>query len=70
MSQKERWYKRMWRFFKDAKAELKKVTWPSREEVTATTVVVIASIIFFGFFLFFMDVAFGWGLAKIKALIG
>ena len=70
MSQKERWYKRFWNFLKGARAELKKVTWPSREEVTSTTIVVIASIIFFGFFLFFCDVAFGWGLAKIKALLG
>jgi preprotein translocase subunit SecE len=70
MSQKERWYKRFWNFLKGARAELKKVTWPSRQEVTSTTIVVIASIIFFGFFLFFCDVAFGWGLAKIKALIG
>jgi preprotein translocase subunit SecE len=70
MSQKERWYKRFWNFIKEAKAELKKVTWPSREEVMATTVVVIFSIVFFGFYLFFMDVAFGWGLAKIKDLIG
>jgi transcriptional antiterminator NusG len=49
MSQKERWYKRFWNFIKEAKAELKKVTWPSREEVMATTVVVIFSIVFFGF---------------------
>ena len=70
MSQKERWYKRFWNFIKEAKAELKKVTWPSREEVMATTVVVIFSIVFFGFYLFFMDVVFGWGLAKIKVLIG
>ena len=70
MSQKERWYKRFWSFLKEAKAELKKVTWPSREEVTATTIVVIISIVFFGFFLFFMDVAFSWGITKIKDLIG
>ena len=70
MIHKERCYTRFWNFIKEARAELKKVTWPSREEVTATTVVVIISIVFFGFFLFFCDVAFGWGLAKIKALIG
>ena len=58
------------RFLKEVVAELKKVTWPSREEVTSTTIVVIASIFFFGFFLFFCDIVFGWGLAKIKALIG
>ncbi len=70
MSQKERWYKRFWNFIKDAKAELNKVTWPSREEVQATTLVVILSIIFFGFFLFFMDVAFTWAISGIKKLVG
>jgi preprotein translocase subunit SecE len=58
MSQKERWYKRFWMFLKDAKAELRKVTWPSRNEVYSTTIVVIISVFFFGFYLFFMDVAF------------
>ena len=70
MSQKERWYKRFWNFRTGAKAELKKVTWPSREEVTSTTIVVIASIFFFGFFLFFMDIAFSWAISQIKNLIG
>jgi preprotein translocase subunit SecE len=70
MSQKERWYKRFWNFLRDSRAELKKVTWPSRAEVTSTTIVVILSVIFFGFYLFFMDIAFSWGITKLKALIG
>jgi preprotein translocase subunit SecE len=70
MSRKERWYKRFWNFLKDSKAELKKVTWPSRAEVISTTIVVILSVIFFGFYLFFMDVAFGWGITKLKGLLG
>ena len=70
MSDKERWYNRFWTFLKDAKAELKKVTWPSRKEVTSTTLVVIAATIFFGFFLFFMDVIFSWAISQIKTLLG
>ena len=70
MSDKVRWYKRFGAFLKDARAELKKVTWPSRAEVTSTTLVVILSVFFFGFYLFFMDVAFAWALTKIKDLIG
>ncbi|MCX6559354.1 MAG: preprotein translocase subunit SecE [Candidatus Aminicenantes bacterium] len=70
MSKKERWYKRFWSFIKDSRAELKKVTWPSKAEVTSTTVVVIAAVIFFGFYLFFMDIAFSWGIAKVKDLLG
>jgi preprotein translocase subunit SecE len=70
MSDKERWYKRFWPFIKEARAELKKVTWPSRSEVYSTTVVVIIAVIFFGFYLFFMDVAFSWAITKIKDFFG
>ena len=70
MSDKERWYNRFWTFLKDAKAELKKVTWPSRKEVTSTTLVVIVATVFFGFFLFFMDVIFSWAITQIKSLLG
>jgi preprotein translocase subunit SecE len=69
MSDKERWYKRFWTFLKDSRAELKKVTWPSRKEITSTTVVVILATIFFGFFLYFMDVVFFWGITQIKSLL-
>jgi preprotein translocase subunit SecE len=70
MSDKERWYKRFWTFLRDSKAELKKVTWPSRKEVTSTTLVVIVATVFFGFFLFFMDVIFSWAFVQIKSLLG
>lgn len=42
-------------FFAEVKAELKKVTWPSWPEVRATTIVVIATTVFFGFYLFGID---------------
>jgi preprotein translocase subunit SecE len=38
-------------FFHDVRVELKKVTWPSRDDVTSTTGVVIATVAFFGIFL-------------------
>jgi len=39
-------------FFIEVRAELKKVTWPSRNEVYTTTIVVIATTVFFGFYLY------------------
>jgi preprotein translocase subunit SecE len=42
-------------FFVEVKSELKKVTWPSRQEVYATTIVVILTTIFFGFYLYGLD---------------
>ena len=70
MSEKTIWYKRFLNFLKDVKAELKKVTWPSRAEVTSTTIVVIIATVFFGFYLFFMDVIFSWVITHIKDLFG
>ena len=70
MEQKIRWYKRMVPFLKEVRAEVRKVTWPSRNEVYNTTIVVIIATVFFGFYLFFMDIIFSWLLAQIKSLLG
>ncbi len=69
MNDKIRWYKRFVNFLKDTRAELRKVTWPSRAEVTSTTIVVIIAMVFFGFYLFFMDIIFSWAITQIKALV-
>ena len=69
MNDKIRWYKRFINFLRDTKAELKKVTWPSRNEVTSTTIVVIIATVFFGFYLFFMDVLFSWLISHFKSLM-
>jgi preprotein translocase subunit SecE len=68
MSDKVRWYKRFPQFLKDVRSELKKVTWPSRTEVTSTTVVVVAATLFFGFYLWFMDILFSWAINQLKDL--
>ncbi len=43
-------------FLQEVRGELKKVTWPSRKEVYSTTLVVIATSIFFGFYLWGLDI--------------
>ena len=70
MSKKVRWYKLLSNFLREARAELKKVTWPSKNEVYSTTIVVIIATFFFGFYLYFMDIIFSWVIKQIKALIG
>jgi preprotein translocase subunit SecE len=70
MSKKEKWYRRLGSFLREVRAELRKVTWPSRNEVYSTTLVVIFATIFFGFYLFFMDVIFSWVIAQIKSIFG
>jgi preprotein translocase subunit SecE len=42
-------------FMADVSAEMKKTDWPSRQELIESTVVVVASLILLGFFIFVCD---------------
>ena len=48
-------FERMRVFLSEVRNELKRVTWPSQKEVYATTIVVIVTSIFFGLYLFLLD---------------
>ena len=50
-------------FLQEVRGELKKVTWPGRKEVYSTTLVVIATSIFFGFYLWGLDLVFSRALS-------
>ena len=58
-------------FLSEVRNELKRVTWPTQKEVYATTVVVIATSVFFGIYLFALDsillAIFSWILRKFGA---
>lgn len=51
-------FKRIVRFFKDVKAELKKVTWPNKKQAVKNTVVVLIFLIIIGLFVFLIDALF------------
>ena len=42
-------------FIQETRVEMKKVTWPSREEVISTTGVVLATVAFFAIYLYFIE---------------
>jgi len=52
-------------FLIEAKAELKKVTWPSRKQTIASTAVVIVVVVILSVFLSLIDL----GLTKVVKLI-
>jgi preprotein translocase subunit SecE len=58
------WWNNSREFLSEVRNEMKRVTWPSRREVYATTVVVILTSIFFGVYLWGVDIALnslvGW----------
>jgi len=57
-------------FLKDARLELKKVSWPSRKELTGATTLVIVVSILAGLFLGILDVAFSRSILWIIARLG
>ena len=52
-------------FLAEVRGELKKVTWPARPEVYSTTLVVIATSVFFGFYLWGLDLA----MSRVLSLV-
>ena len=47
--------KRRFQFFFDVRAEMRRVTWPSRQDVIQWTGVVIVALIFFGIYTLILD---------------
>jgi preprotein translocase subunit SecE len=58
ISKPKQWVGATREFYGDTVAEMKKVTWPTRNEVIGTTVVVLVSTIVFALFLWGCDVVF------------
>jgi preprotein translocase subunit SecE len=57
-------------FLDDVRNEMRKVTFPSRKEVQATTMVVIITVILFGIYFFLIDQVIGnavnWVLHRMR----
>ena len=49
-------------FYSDVRSEMKKVTWPARQEVFGTTIVVVIAVFFFGLYLGLIDYLLSMGL--------
>jgi preprotein translocase subunit SecE len=64
------WWENLRSFFTEVRNEMRRVTWPSRREVYATTVVVILTSIFFGVYLWGLDLALSWIVGRIFGLFG
>jgi preprotein translocase subunit SecE len=64
------WWENSRNFFQEVRSELKRVTWPSRREVYATTVVVILTSILFGVYLWGLDLILSAAVEWIFRLTG
>jgi preprotein translocase subunit SecE len=65
------WWGRSRRFLSEVRNEMGRVTWPTRKEVYATTIVVILTSIFFGVYLYGIDLVLnaimGWLYTRFGA---
>jgi preprotein translocase subunit SecE len=59
------WADRTKQFYVEVRSEMRKVSWPGRQEVISTTLIVIAAVLFFGAYLGIVDVALGAGVGKL-----
>ena len=57
-------------FYADVRTEMKKVSWPNRQEVFGTTIVVIVAVFFFGIYLGVVDQILGVGLNWLLRYFG
>jgi preprotein translocase subunit SecE len=64
------WWNNTRTFFTEVRNEMRRVTWPSRKEVYATTLVVILTSSFFGLYLFGLDLALNWAVNQIFRMFG
>lgn len=56
-------------FMGEVKQELKKVDWTTKEELKGYTKIVIASIFFFGMFVYFIDLIIQGVLGGVNAIV-
>ncbi len=64
------WWTRSRRFLAEVRNEMARVTWPSRREVYATTLVVIVTSIFFGLYLWGVDLLLDRLIRWVYSLAG
>ena len=64
------YFKQLKAFLVEVRGESKKVTWPPRREVYGTTIVVVITVFFFGFYLYGLDVAMSYLAAALTRLVG
>ena len=64
------WSERTKQFYQDVRGEMRKVSWPSRQEIFGTTVVVVAAVFFFGLYLGLVDALVYFGVERVFKFFG
>ena len=63
-------FSRLKQYMTEVWSELKKTTWPAKNEVYGTTVVVIVTVLICAFYLWVVDLVLNRGMEKIFEVFG
>jgi preprotein translocase subunit SecE len=55
----------VWALMKESRVEIRRVVWPTRQETTQTTLIVVALVLFFSLVLWGLDSLLGWGVSSV-----
>ena len=55
-------------FFRETRKEIAKVTWPTRREITVTTILIVVFALIVGVFFLMVDTALGYIVSKILGM--
>ncbi len=57
-----------WKLAKEAKVEIRKVVWPTRQETMQTTLIVVGFVLLMALILWGLDTLVGWSASRILGL--
>ena len=60
-------FARIGKWFRELKSECRKIVWPTRQQTVNNTLVVIASVVVVGVFIWVLDIVFGFGIQSLLA---
>ncbi len=63
-------FKRIGKYFKDVRSELRRVVWPDRQEVVSSSMIVVATLVFFVLFTLVIDSISSYVFIDVLAGIG
>ena len=55
----------LWMFARDARTEVRKVIWPTRQETVQTTLMVVVMVFLVGIMLWLIDMLLRWGVLQL-----
>ena len=71
-AKKKNWFVRAWggicRYFRELRSELKKVVWPTPQQVLKNTLIVIVCVLVVGVMLWLFDIIAGFGINGLNSL--